>query len=80
MMAKEYGVINRVIWGSDYDVYWSDNNDPSKYFRKVKEETSWIKKDLNMICKRAGWPTLTQEEIDGILYGNVKRLWKLGAK
>lgn len=80
MMAKEYGVIDRVLWGSDYDVYWSDNNDPSRYFRKVKEETSWIREDLNKICARAGWSTFTQDEINGILYSNVKKLWKLGSK
>lgn len=80
MMAKEYGVIDRVIWGSDYDVYWYEDYDFTRYFKKVKKETSWIKKDLNMILRRSGWPTLSQEEIDGILGGNVKKLWKLGSK
>ena len=78
MMAKEYGVIDRVIWRSDYDVYWHDDYDFSGYFRKVKKETSWIRTDLNMILKRSGWPTLSQDEINGILGGNVKKLWKPG--
>lgn len=77
MMAKEYGVIERVIWGSDYDVYWSDGYDTARYFRKVERETSWIERDLNTICRRAGWSTCTQDEINGILHDNAKRLWQL---
>ena len=78
MMAKEYGVIDRIIWGTDYDVYWYKDYDFTGYFKKVKRETSWIKKDLNVICRRAGWPSPTQDEINGILYANAKKLWKLG--
>ena len=77
MMAKEYGVLDRVIWGSDYDVYWYGDYDFSGYFQKVKRETSWLKNDLNKIPKRSGWPTLSEGEINGILGGNVKKLWKL---
>ncbi|MFC2098568.1 amidohydrolase family protein [Bacteroidota bacterium] len=75
MMAKEYGVIDRIIWGSDYDVYWYDDFDFSRYFRKVESETSWIRNDLNKILSGSGWPNLTNEEIKGILYNNVKNLW-----
>ena len=78
MMAREYDVIDRVIWGSDYDVYWHNDYDFSGYFRKVKKETTWIKKDLNIILERSRWPTLSQDEISGILEDNVKRLKKLG--
>ena len=77
MMAKEYGVIERVIWGTDYDVYWNEDYDTARYFKRVQKETSWIERDLNTICRRAGWSICTQEEINGILHGNVKRLWKL---
>ena len=77
MMAKEYGVIDRVIWGSDYDIYWYDDFNFSGYFKKVKEETSWIKHKLNKILQKSGWPTLTQEEINGILYTNAKKMLKL---
>ncbi|HDY86998.1 MAG TPA: hypothetical protein ENH82_02650 [bacterium] len=77
LMAKEYGVIDRIIWGSDYDIYWYDDFDFSRYFKKVKEETSWIKYDLNKILQKSGWPTLTQEEINGILYTNAKKMLKL---
>ena len=77
MMAKEYGVIDRVIWGTDYDIYWYDDFDFSRYFKKVKEETSWIKHDLNKILQKSGWPTLTQNDINGILYKNAKKLLKL---
>ncbi len=77
MMAKEYGVVDRVIWGSDYDIYWYDDFDFSRYFKKVKEETSWIKHELNRILQRCGWPTLTREEINGIVYTNAQKMLKL---
>lgn len=75
MMAKEYGVIDRVIWGSDYDIFWYDDFDFSRYFNKVKRETSWIRSDLNNILTGAGWPIFSEDEINGILRNNVKKLW-----
>ncbi len=77
MMAKEYDVIDRVIWGSDYDVFWYDDYDFSGYIKKVQGETGWLQTELNKICERSGWPTLTDEEIDGVVGGNARRLWKL---
>ena len=77
MMAKEYGVIDRIIWGSDYDIFWYDDYDFSGYVKKVKQETSWIKQDLNKILAKAGWPTLTQQEIEGILGNNARKLLKI---
>jgi len=75
MMAKEYGVIDRIIWGSDYDIYWYDDFDFSGYFNKVKLETSWIRSDLNRILEGSGWPIISEEDINGILGNNVKKLW-----
>ena len=80
MMAKEYGVIDKIIWGTDYDIYWYDDYDFSGYIRKVKKETSWIRNDLNRILAKSGWPTLTQREIDGIVCDNAKRLLKIGSE
>ena len=77
VMAKEYGVIDRVIWGTDYDVYKRKDYDFSIYFGRVMRETAWIKKDLNIVLERSGWPTLSQDEIRGILGDNVKKLQEL---
>ena len=62
VMAKEYGVIDRVIWGTDYNVV-EGRGTVKGYFNKVQKETTWIKHDLNKILKRAGWPTLSQMKI-----------------
>ena len=77
MMAKEYDVIDRVIWGSDYDVFWYDDYDFSGYIKKVQGETGWLQTELNKICERSGWPTLSDKEIDGVVGGNARRLWKI---
>ena len=77
VLAKEYGVIDRVIWGSDYDVYWHDDWDFSCYFRKVQAETDWLRNGANEVLLRCGWPTLTEDEIAGILGANVRRLMRI---
>ena len=71
-MAKEYGVIDRVFWGSDYV-----GEDISEYFKIVQREIMWIKKGLNKTLKQSRWPTLSQEEINGLLSRNVKKLLKV---
>ena len=40
MMAKEYGVVERVIWVTDFDIYWRNDCDPAEYFRGMEQETS----------------------------------------
>ncbi len=77
MMAKEYGVIDRVVWGSDYDVYWDSNIDLSKYFEIIERETAWLNIEANKILERCGWPTLTDHEIQGILSENSKRFLRI---
>jgi predicted TIM-barrel fold metal-dependent hydrolase len=72
--AREYGVIERIVWGSDTDIYWHDDWDFSHYSAKVERETSWIRSALNDQLESSGWPTLTAEEIEGILGENAKRL------
>ena len=75
MMAKEYGVIDRVVWGSDHDVFWHTPVDISTYVSKVEKETGWIRTELNKILDRSGWPTLSADEIDGILGKNSERFF-----
>ena len=77
MMAKEYGVISRVVWGSDYDVFWRSPVEAASYGEKAQKEISWLKKDLNEILHKSGWPTLTEEEIAGILGENSKSFFRL---
>lgn len=76
--AREYGVVDRIVWGSDTDLYWYDDWDFSRYARKVERETSWLRRGLNRQLESSGWPPLTGAEIDGILGGNARRLLKLG--
>ncbi|AWT58866.1 MAG: hypothetical protein DF168_00038 [Candidatus Moanabacter tarae] len=74
MMANEYGVLDRIVWGSDTDLYWHDDWNFTYYSAKVERETSWIKHSLNRQLENSGWPILSQEKIDGILGENAKRL------
>jgi len=72
VLAKEYGVLNRVIYGTDY--VGSDIRD---YLRQLKNEVEYCRLEINKTLNKCGWPTLTEEEIDGILGGNVARLLKI---
>ena len=74
--AREFGVIDRIMYASDYWVAGQGvfSNDPGNDMKKWIE---LIKTDINKIAERSGWPKFTQEEIDGILYKNVARLYGL---
>ena len=72
VMAKEYGVLDRIFYGSDYV-----GEDAAYYLKLVKQELAWCTSELNEILTRSGWPTLTEEEIEGMLGGNVARFLKL---
>ena len=72
VLAKEYGVLNRVIYGTDYV-----GSDICHYLQQLKNEVEYCRVEINQTLKRSGWPTLTEEEIDGILGGNVARLLKI---
>jgi len=65
VMAKEYRVINRIMFGTDTSC------------RPPKHYIEFIKVGVNHIAKRAGWPTLSREEIDGLLGENSRKLLKL---
>ncbi|HIE28221.1 TPA: amidohydrolase [Candidatus Poribacteria bacterium] len=72
VLAKEYGVINRVIYGTDYV-----GSDIRHYLQQLKDEVEYCRVEINKTLKRSGWPTLTEEEIDGMLGGNVARFLKI---
>lgn len=72
VMAKECHVIDRIFWGTD--TVW---NDIDMYMKFAKMGINYVQNDLNSILKKCGWPTLTQEEIEGILNQNVRKLLKI---
>jgi len=76
VLAKEYGVIDRVMYASDYVCYNYDlfSDKPADDFKRW---INFIKVGLNKICDRCGWPSFSQEEIEGILWKNANRLYKL---
>jgi predicted TIM-barrel fold metal-dependent hydrolase len=74
VLAKEYGVIDRVMYASDYVCYdydvFSDN--PANDFKRW---IIFIKTGMNDICKKCGWPLFSKGEIEGILWKNANRLY-----
>ena len=76
VLAKEYGVIDRVMYASDYVCYNYDvfSDQPAEDFKRW---INFIKKGLNKVCEECGWPLFSQEEIEGILWKNANRLYKL---
>ena len=72
--AKEHGVIDKIMYASDYWVAGSGvfSEDPGT------DMNNWIeliKNGLNRITKKCGWPAFTQDEIDGILFRNAASLY-----
>jgi len=65
-LAKEYKVIDRVMYGSDYL-----GSNITEYLNKIEKETDWIKFELNNIIKKFGWPAISDKELDGILLNNA---------
>ena len=76
VLAKEYGVIDRVMYASDYVaddfVPFSD-----KPVDDMKENFEFIRTGLNNTCKNSGWPVFTEKDIEGILWKNAARLYDL---
>ena len=74
VLAKEYGVLNRVMFASDYVAAGYDlfSENPAK---DLKRWINYLREDLNVICRKCGWPVFTQEEINGILGDNAARLY-----
>jgi predicted TIM-barrel fold metal-dependent hydrolase len=76
VLAKEYGVIDRIMFASDYVAYDYDcfSENPSE---DLKKWINYVRKDLNEICRKSGWPEFTQEEIDGFLYKTASKLYNI---
>jgi len=76
--AKEFGVIDRIMYASDY---WAPGKDQTVFStdpgKDMKEWIQFVRTGLNGIAEKCGWPTFSQEEIDGILGGNAARLYGL---
>lgn len=73
LMAKEYGVIDRVFYGSDY---WY-RQDQASWEDQIRREIEWLKTDLNKIAGSQGWPQFDQKQIRGILGQNAARFHRL---
>lgn len=76
VMAKEMGVIDRVMFASDFVAAENDlfSDNPTK---DLNDWIDLVKFGMNRICKNAGWPVFTEKEIQGILYENAARLYDL---
>lgn len=76
VMAKEYGVIGRIMYASDYWCLGQGvfSDDPAKDFKRYVD---WIRSGLNKVAEKAGWPGFSQAEIMGILGNNAQRLYNL---
>lgn len=70
--AREYGVLDRVFYGSDYV---GENTD--EYINLLEREIRYIKEGLNRDMERLGWPPLSQQEMEGLLWRNVSKLLRL---
>ena len=69
-MAREYGVLDRVFYGSDYV-----GESVDKYLGLLGAELSHIRSRLASDMARLGYPPLTGGELAGLLGDNVARLW-----
>lgn len=74
VVAKEYGVIDRVMFASDYVSYGFDlfSDEPA---RDLKNWINYLREDLNNICKGSNWPLFSDKEIRGFLYDNAAVLY-----
>lgn len=70
-MAREYGVLDRVIYGSDYV-----GESVDAYLALLERELSYIREGLNRDMVVQGFAPLSNAEIEGFLSTNVLRLWK----
>ncbi|MHB8280146.1 MAG: amidohydrolase family protein [Candidatus Humimicrobiaceae bacterium] len=75
VMAKEYKIIDRIMYASDY---WSSPGGVFDIFEdNIKRWITYLKEDVNKICCKSGWPTLKKEEIEGIIWRNATELYNL---
>jgi predicted TIM-barrel fold metal-dependent hydrolase len=71
-MAREYGVLDRVFYGSDYV-----GEDIDEYISLLQREIAYMREGLNSDMEKLGYPPLTQQELEGLLSKNVLKIWKL---
>ncbi len=71
-MAREYAVLDRVFYGSDYV-----GESVEEYVRLLEREIAYIKEGLGDDMEKLGYPALTSRELEGLLSQNVLRLWQL---
>ena len=71
-MAREYGVLDRVFYGSDYV-----GEDIGEYVSLLRREISYLREGLNRDMEKQGYPALDQEEMQGLLSTNVLKLWQV---
>jgi len=69
-MAREYGVLDRVFYGSDYV-----GEEIDEYIRLLQREITYMREGLNRDMEKLGYPPLTQQELEGLLSTNVLKLW-----
>jgi len=76
VLAKEYAVLDRVMFASDYVCYSYDvfSENPADDFKRW---IAFVESGMNSICKGCGWPVFTDDEIEGILGRNAARLYEL---
>lgn len=76
VLAKELGVIDRVMFASDFVAADNDlfSDNPTK---DLLEWIDLVRYGMNEICRNSGWPIFTEKEIQGILYDNAARLYQL---
>ena len=70
-MAREYGVLDRVFYGSDYV-----GEDVEEYVSLLQREISYVRNGLNRDMEKQGYPPLEQDEMQGLLSTNVLKLWQ----
>ncbi len=74
VLAREYGVLDRVMFATDYVCYNYDVFGPNPA-EDIKNWIHLVEVGLNEINRRCGWPELTQSEIDSILFGCASKLY-----
>jgi predicted TIM-barrel fold metal-dependent hydrolase len=70
-MAREYGVLDRVFYGSDYV-----GEDVEEYVSLLQREISYVRNGLNSDMEKQGYPPLDRDEMQGLLSTNVLKLWQ----
>ncbi len=74
-MAREYGVLDRVFYGSDYL-----GESVDEYVNLLQREITYLKDGLNRDMEAFGFAPLTSEEMEGLLSKNVLKLWRQDRK